>query len=140
MSDKPLAPNIAPNLANELARERNREAAERTLMAWIRTCTSLIAFGFTIYQIFRYLSTSERLRAPFVSPQIFGVVMILIGLTALVLAWVQHRQSLKQLQADFGPMPFSIAGMILASQGVMVIVRASGTARVATWLSEEVLP
>jgi uncharacterized membrane protein YidH (DUF202 family) len=33
MNDKPLA----PNLANELASERNREAAERTLMASIRT-------------------------------------------------------------------------------------------------------
>ena len=81
-------------------------------MAWVRTCTSLIAFGFTIYQIFRYLSTSERLRAPFVSPQVFGVVMILIGLTALVLAWLQHRQSMKKLQADFGSTRFSIAGLI----------------------------
>ncbi len=97
-----------------LAAERTRLAHERTLMAWVRTSTSLIAFGFTIYQIFRYLSTSERLRAPFVSPQIFGVVMILIGLTALVLAWLQHRQSMKKLQADFGPMPFSIAGLIAA--------------------------
>ncbi len=103
-----------PDANTRLAAERTRLAQERTLMAWIRTCTSLIAFGFTIYQIFRYLSTSERLRAPFVSPQIFGVVMILIGLTALVLAWLQHRQSMKKLQADFGPMPFSIAGMIAA--------------------------
>ena len=34
------------NIANELAKERNREAAERTLMAWIRTALSLIGFGF----------------------------------------------------------------------------------------------
>jgi putative membrane protein len=27
-------------------------------MAWIRTCTSLIAFGFTIFKFFQYLSTS----------------------------------------------------------------------------------
>jgi putative membrane protein len=97
-----------------LAAERTRLAQERTLMAWIRTCTSLIAFGFTIYQIFRYLSASERLRAPFVSPQVFGVVMILIGLTALILAWLQHRQSMRQLRADFGQMPFSIAAVIAA--------------------------
>src|SRR6476661_3606155 len=107
-------PNRPLDANTRLAAERNRLAHERTLMAWVRTSTSLIAFGFTIYQIFRYLSTSERLRAPFVSPQIFGVVMILIGLTALVLAWLQHRQSMKKLQADFGPMPFSIAGLIAA--------------------------
>ena len=31
------------NMANELAKERNRAAAERTLMAWIRTSLSLIS-------------------------------------------------------------------------------------------------
>ena len=51
MSDKP----VAPNLANELARERNREAAERTLMAWIRTALSLIGFGFGIGKLEAYL-------------------------------------------------------------------------------------
>jgi len=47
-------------------------------------------------------------------PQVFGVVMIVIGLTALVLAWLQHRQGMNKLQADFGPMPYSIAGLIAA--------------------------
>jgi len=51
VSDKPLA----TNLANELARERNREAAERTLMAWIRTALSLIGFGFGIGKLDAYL-------------------------------------------------------------------------------------
>jgi uncharacterized membrane protein YidH (DUF202 family) len=36
------------NIATELARERTREAADRTLMAWIRTSLSLIGFGFGI--------------------------------------------------------------------------------------------
>jgi putative membrane protein len=49
-----------------------------------------------------------------VSPQIFGVTMILIGLIALALAWIQHRRSMKALQAEFGAMPFSIAGVIAA--------------------------
>jgi uncharacterized membrane protein YidH (DUF202 family) len=33
MNNKPVTTNVG----NELARERNREAAERTLKAWIRT-------------------------------------------------------------------------------------------------------
>lgn len=98
----------------QLAAERNRLALERTLMAWTRTSTSLIAFGFTIYQIFRYLSQNERLRDPYVSPQVFGVVMILIGLVALILAWIQHRQELTVLRADFGPMRYSIAAIVAA--------------------------
>ncbi|MFN9624229.1 MAG: YidH family protein, partial [Cyanobacteriota bacterium] len=36
------------NLTNELAKERNRDAAERTLMAGIRTSLSLISFGFGV--------------------------------------------------------------------------------------------
>ena len=108
MVDQPLDANT------RLAAERNRLALERTLMAWTRTSTSLIAFGFTIYQIFRYLSAGERLRDPYVSPQVFGVAMILVGLAALVLAWIQHRQELKALRADFGPMRYSIAAIVAA--------------------------
>jgi inner membrane protein YidH len=106
MSDRPLDANT------RLAAERNRLALERTLMAWTRTSTSLIAFGFTIYQIFRYLSENERLRDPYVSPQVFGVAMILVGLIALILGWIQHRQELTALRADFGPMRYSIAAIV----------------------------
>jgi len=108
MSDRPLDPNT------RLAAERNRLALERTLMAWTRTATSLIAFGFTIYQIFRYLSESERLSAPYVSPQWVGTIMIVIGITALILAWVQHRQELAALRVEFGPMRYSIASIVAA--------------------------
>jgi len=39
------------NLTDHLAKQRNRDAAERTLMAWIRTCLSLISFGFGLPKI-----------------------------------------------------------------------------------------
>jgi len=39
------------SLSNELAKQRNRGAADRTLMAWIRTCLSLISFGFGLDEI-----------------------------------------------------------------------------------------
>lgn len=83
-------------------------------MAWTRTSTSLIAFGFTIYQIFQYLSESERLSEPYVSPQLIGFVMIAIGVIALSLGWVQHRQELGALRAEFGPMRYSIASVVAA--------------------------
>ena len=114
-----------PDANTRLAVQRTRLAHERTLMAWIRTCTSLIAFGFTIYQIFRYLATSERLREPFVSPQIVGVAMILIGLIALVFASVQHRREMTALQGEYGAMPLSIAGMtaaMIAGLGVIALI------------------
>ncbi|MCV7153704.1 YidH family protein [Mycolicibacterium pyrenivorans] len=105
-------PELPLDANTRLAAERNRLALERTLMAWTRTSTALIAFGFTIYQIFRYLSENERLREPYVSPQVFGVAMILVGLAALILGWIQHRQELAALRADFGAMRYSIAAIV----------------------------
>jgi uncharacterized membrane protein YidH (DUF202 family) len=40
------------NLSDDLSIKRTRLSYDRTLMAWIRTATSLISFGFTIYKFF----------------------------------------------------------------------------------------
>ena len=95
MSDKPAAGNIA----NELARERNREAAERTLMAWIRTALSLIGFGFGIGKLDDYLQ-GAGLHARFDVPHsslIFGASFIVVGILGLLAAIVQHARILKRL-------------------------------------------
>jgi len=51
--------------------------------------------------------------------------MILIGLTGLALAWVQHRQQLKALKAEVGTMPYSISGImagLIAVLGVIALI------------------
>ena len=96
MADQPL------DTSTRLAVERTRLANERTLMAWIRTSTSLIAFGFTIFKFFQYLATQEH-RHTVVSPWVVGTAMILVGLTGLALASVQHRQQMMALKAEAGP-------------------------------------
>ena len=104
-----------------LAVERTRLANERTLMAWIRTSTSLIAFGFTIFKFFQYLATDDH-RREVVSPWVVGMVMIIVGLTGLALAWVQHRQQLKALKAEVGTMPYSISGIMAGLIAVLGVV------------------
>jgi putative membrane protein len=108
--------------STRLAVERTRLASERTLMAWIRTSTSLIAFGFTIFKFFQYLATSEQRHRPIVSPWIVGMTMIVLGLTALTLAWFQHRQEVRALEAEAGSLPFSIAGFMSALIAVLGLV------------------
>src|SRR5262245_9549195 len=104
------------NDATRLAVERTRLAHERTLMAWVRTATSLISFGFTIYKFFQYLHQEDAEARP---PQILGVrhfalLMIVIGLASLVVATIQHRQSLRVMRAEYHDVPHSLA-MIMAT-------------------------
>jgi hypothetical protein len=82
-------------------------------MAWVRTATSLISFGFTIYKAFEYL----RQRQPDVAhgvlgPRNFALVLIGLGIGALVLATVQHRGDLRRLEAQYGPLPRSTAAIV----------------------------
>jgi putative membrane protein len=117
VSDRPLA----ANLANELARERNREAAERTLMAWIRTALSLIGFGFGIGKLDAYLRGAglhTRLDLPH-SSLIFGANFIVVGILGLLAAIVQHSCVLKRLsRPDFAydamrPIAMTVAALLM---------------------------
>lgn len=119
MVDQPLEANT------RLAVDRTRLAAERTLMAWIRTSTSLIAFGFTIFKFFQYLSTEEHRHRAILSSWAVGLIMIVIGLTALTLAWFQHRQEMRKLRAQDSDMPYSLAGVmagLIAVLGLFALV------------------
>jgi putative membrane protein len=117
---------VTPDANTRLAADRNRLALERTLMAWIRTSTSMIAFGFGIFQFMEYLTTEPRLREPLVSPRIFAIVLIVAGLVALSLAWLQHRQALRELREEFGiATPYSISGVMavfIATLGVVALI------------------
>jgi putative membrane protein len=94
-----------------LALDRTRLAHERTLMAWVRTAVSLISFGFTIYKFFQYLRESEDYvaRSGVLSPRSFGLLLIGIGLSALVLATIDHVRHMRAMRAEYGDVPYSLA-------------------------------
>ncbi len=103
------------------ARERSRAAADRTLMAWIRTALALIGFGFTIGKFYDYLETAHLHETldPIRSTLLLGGSFILLGTLALLAAIAQHRYILKRLeQGNFAyaavrPIAMSVAIALL---------------------------
>src|SRR5262245_54175260 len=96
--------------------ERTIAAYERTLLAWIRTSTSMITFGFALYEFSEYLSQHEpdRVRNRLLTAHTFGVLMIVFGIAALVLATLQYRRVMRRLEALTPVLPFSF-GLLLAA-------------------------
>ena len=88
-----------------LAVDRTRLAHERTLMAWIRTATSMISFGFTIYKFLEAQPGRERrftIVEKILDARNFAVIMISIGLFGLFFAALENRREMGRLRATYG--------------------------------------
>ena len=117
MSPKDLDANT------RLALDRTRFAGERTLMAWVRTALALISFGFTIDKFFQFEGAEHAAaRGRLIGPRTFALLMIGIGLTALLLATVEHRRSLRAMRSEYGSVPYSLATVVAALVGVLGVL------------------
>jgi len=109
--------STSTNTNTELARERSREAADRTLLAWIRTALSLIGFGFGIGKFYDYMQTAgiQRELDPIRSTLIFGASFIVLGVFGLAAAVIQHARLLRRLEkVEYAYAPPLPLGMIMA--------------------------
>jgi putative membrane protein len=118
------------NDATRLALSRTMLAHDRTLMAWVRTSTSMISFGFTIYKFFQFVQGEKaaELSKKLLDPRGVALVMILIGVGGLVLATFDYRRQIAVLRRDYqayGPIHDSIAlavATMVAGLGVLGFV------------------
>jgi putative membrane protein len=106
--------------------ERTCLAYERTMMAWVRTATSLISFGFTIYKFFQYLRDNNAGARPerAFGPTRFAMLMVSVGIVSLVFATWNHHRSLRRLRERYGTdyVPRSPAALLAGLMGVVGVV------------------
>ena len=89
---------------------RTRLSVERTMMAWLRTATALIGFGFAIVQYFNHLQQIPGTRPAYLptAPEYLGLALISCGILALVISLWQYWWTVRYLWGgSFAP----IAGM-----------------------------
>jgi putative membrane protein len=99
------------SMGPDSAVENTRMAHERTLLAWVRTSTSLVTFGFTLYKLFQTLEETGAYRTAhhFLSPRRLGMSMIAIAVLGLGLAIYQYWSEMSKLRKLKKDMAFSIA-------------------------------
>lgn len=99
-------------------------AYERTLMAWVRTATAMIGFGFTVYKFFEGRPPNPH---TLLTSRDFAILMIGFGLIALVLATVQHAIDIRSIANLTTRKRRSIAlvlSILLAALGTIAFVSA----------------
>ena len=98
-------------------------AAERTLMAWVRTALSMISFGFTIYkflQVIQKESTVPVLRPQ--APRDVGLTLIGIGIFAVTIACIQHWKYIRKLRPDQPYRPWDLAFIVACLIGILGVL------------------
>ena len=84
-------------LPSDLGEIRTILAADRTLMAWIRTSLSMLSFGFTIYKFLQTIAANGKMDHPN-SPQTVGLFLTGMGVAAIVLGTTGYWITLRDLQ------------------------------------------
>jgi len=97
MSTSPGLLHRPPRLPSDLGVMRTVLAADRTLMAWIRTALSMLSFGFTIYKFLETVAQQSP-RPPPHSPQQVGLFLAALGTLAMLLGTISYWVTLRDLQ------------------------------------------
>jgi len=113
-----------PILPSDLGQIRTVLAADRTLMAWLRTSLSMLSFGFTIYKFLEAAAESGQIAASN-SPQRVGMFLAGMGTLAMVLGTISYWTVLKDInrieQFRLGR-PVFVMALIMSLAGLALFV------------------
>lgn len=110
-------------------------AAERTLLAWVRTGLTVMAFGFVVarFGLFLRLLSLQAGSNPVLAStrdtfsNAVGIALVLIGVACMVLGAIQHASYVRTLPAQDVPRthsaiyPISLS-LMLAALGLALVV------------------
>lgn len=85
-------------LSDKLAVERTVLAADRTMLAGVRTALAFIGFGFTIFNVLRYVyehGSAKHMRPE--TPKNVGLFMLVAGIVPLFVMMIQYYRTLQGL-------------------------------------------
>lgn len=124
----PKPPKPSRRLPHDLGTLRTVMAADRTLMAWVRTSLSMLSFGFTIYKFLEAAVQKDQL-ARVDSPQQVGLFLAGVGTLSMLLGVTSYWMTLKDLQRteEFNlgrPTLFISLVMLLAGVALFVGIAA----------------
>lgn len=106
----------------ELSVDRARLAQERALLAWVRTATTLMTFGFALFKFLEAQLTQNH-RPPllgFITPRVIGLTLLLSGFFGLALSVYRHSQVMKLLD-QYSSTRFFTPALLLAYL-IMVLI------------------
>lgn len=82
-------------------------AAERTMLAWVRTGLTVMGLGFVVarFGLFLRIIRHELDAKPNPGPTLVGVGLVLLGSAAMAVAAWRHARFCRGLEADAKPEP-----------------------------------
>jgi putative membrane protein len=107
-------------------------AAERTLLAWVRTGLTVMAFGFVVARFGLFLHLLSLQSGPVsarpvhdVLSNILGIALIVAGVACMAIGAIQHASYVRTLPAEDVPRSHNAAypislSLLLAALGVVL--------------------
>jgi putative membrane protein len=100
-------------------------AADRTLMAWIRTALSMMTFGFTLFKVLDAIRQTGRVLPNENTPRNAGLVLVAMGTVAVLMGLIEFWQTRRQLTQFQGhKLPYSptwVMAILTSAGGIFLI-------------------